>query len=67
MQKDDFHGFSLIVDNYGSYGELTQIIGGDKQIYQELRIPGSYKGYDGYFRYIWDTDGLCKHRCFERN
>ena len=64
MQKSDFHGFSPIVDNYGSYGEISKIRGGDGQIYSRLRIPGEYRGHSGYFEYIWNSDGICNHRCF---
>ena len=33
MSLDDNHGFPNIVDNYGSYGKVTQIIGGDGHPY----------------------------------
>ena len=64
MKRTDFHGFSLIVDNYGSYGELSQTKGGDQQLYSTLRIPGEYLGHSGYFEYMWNSNRICNHRCF---
>ena len=67
MSGSDFHGFSKIVDNYGNYGTQTQITGGDAKIYTRLEIKGNYLGYDGSFVYIWDVNGVCNHRFFERD
>ena len=67
MQKGDFHGFPVIVDNYGAYGNTFQIKGGDGQMYTKLQIPGSYLGYDGYFEYMWARDGSCNHRFFAKH
>jgi hypothetical protein len=64
IQGPDFHGFPLLVDNYGKHGELSVNQGKDGQMYTHLRIPGSYLGYDGYFHYIWDSRGICNHRMF---
>ncbi len=63
---DDFHGFPESVDGFGGYGRQFQEIGGDGSIYTHLEIPGSYKGYDGVFEYIWDADNICNHRKFNR-
>ena len=65
MEWSDFHGFPKIVDNYGDLGSQTEVIGGDGQLYTRLEIGGSYRGYDGYFVYMWDATGICNHRTFE--
>ncbi|MBO4419399.1 MAG: hypothetical protein J5789_06215 [Oscillospiraceae bacterium] len=65
QQQNDFHGFPYVVDNFGSLGQQTQFIGGDGNLYTKLRILGSYKSYEEYFTYIWDTQNKCNHRCFE--
>ncbi len=64
MQGGDLHGFSPLVDNYGSLGEASTIRGGDGMIYTRLRIPGSYLGYDGHFEYMWNSRMVCNHRYF---
>ena len=65
-QQTDFHGFPDVVDNYGGYGNQQIITGNDGNVYTQLQIPGSYKGYDGNFVYIWNENGVCNHRVFER-
>ena len=66
MQSGDFHGFPPLVDNYGALGEKTTIIGGDGMIYTQLRMAGSYLGYDGHFEYMWNSKIVCNHRYFSR-
>lgn len=61
---DDFRGFPESVDGFGGYGKVFQEVGGDNSIYTHLEIPGSYKGYDGVFEYIWDSNNICNHRNF---
>ena len=63
-EQGDNHSFPWIVDNYGSYGNMTQIIGGDGNVYFCLTIAGEYKKHGGYFEYIWNEEGICNHRYF---
>ena len=65
MQQDDYHGFPNIVDNYGGYGYQQSFTGGDGNIYTKLIIPGTYRGHEGAFVYIWNENGMCNHRMFE--
>ena len=65
MQQGDHHSFPEIVDNYGSYGSTTTIVGGDGNVYYRHAISGSYHGNDGHFIYIWDANNNCNHRFFE--
>ena len=65
MSLDDNHGFPNIVDNYGSYGKVTQIIGGDGHPYTKVQIPGFYHGHNGVFEYIYDAEKVCNHRYFK--
>lgn len=61
----DNHCFPREVDNYGAYGEKTYIMGSDGNRYIKLRIPGNYKGNEGYFEYIYSAnDYTCNHRFF---
>lgn len=63
---DDFHGFPEAVDSFGAYGKCFDELGKDGLMYTHLEIPGSYKGYDGYFEYIWNSNKVCNHRLFRQ-
>ena len=61
----DFHGFPDMVDNYGADGQLEDITGGDGVTRTRLRIAGWYRGYEGFFEYIIEPDGITvNHRYF---
>ncbi len=62
---DAFHAFPQIVDNYGTYGNLTTIKGNDSMTYVKLSIQGAFRGYEGNFVYIWNQNMQCNHRFFE--
>lgn len=64
MLLQDYHGFPLIVDNYGSCGTKIIFKGDDGEYYIKVIISGSYKKADGYFEYIYDFNKVCNHRGF---
>lgn len=65
MTWDDFHGFPDIVDNYGVNGKVSSLVGGDDIVRTKVTIEGTYKGKDGVFEYIIESDGVtCNHRTF---
>ena len=65
MQQGDDHLFPAVVDNYGSYGIQTTIVGNDGNSYHRLAIAGSYGNDNGHFVNIWDGRNMCNHRLFE--
>ena len=66
MKQNDFHGFPSDVDAFADMGIISLEMGKDGAYYQHLRIYGSYKGYDGYFEYIKDSNGVINHRLFNK-
>jgi hypothetical protein len=60
----EFHSFPELVRNFESSGTVTDIVGGDGQMYQKLEIPGSYGGREGVFEFIKDAAGNINHRYF---
>ena len=64
MSIDYYHGFPRVVDNYGRYGKVSRIVGGDGITRTKLEIIGSYRGLDGVFEYIIEPNREIKHRLF---
>lgn len=60
----EYHSFPELVKNFEDSGTVTDIVGGDGQLYQKLEIPGSYGGKDGVFEFIKDAAGNINHRYF---
>jgi hypothetical protein len=60
----DFHDFPDIVDNFGGDGQIEEIQGGDGVIRTRVRIAGWYGGYDGFFEYIIEPDGITVNHHF---
>lgn len=46
-------------------GAVKKIIGGDGAAREVLSIPGGYKGREGTFDFIKESDGFINHRKFE--
>ncbi len=68
MKLGDYHSFPESVEGFGVNGKITKITGGDKIVRTKIEIPGSYKGKDGIFEYIIESDGVtCNHRLFKPN
>jgi hypothetical protein len=65
MQLDSFHSFPESVKAFQNDGYITIIKGGDGINRTQLNIPGSYKGYDGVFQFMKETNGLINHRLFK--
>ncbi|MCB0339039.1 MAG: hypothetical protein KDD53_05525 [Bdellovibrionales bacterium] len=65
MKGNDFHGFPKSVEAFASEGKVTKFIGGDGRAYKKLDIVGSYKGREGRFTFIKDSEGNINHRFFE--
>ncbi len=65
MSGTDFHSFPNIVENFSEIGQVIEVVGGDGSVYSHLSIPGTYKGYDGAFKFIKGPDGKINHRMFE--
>ncbi len=64
MKNADFHAFPESVTAFGKSGIVSAIRGGDGVIRRILRIPGSYRGKEGVFEFIKDTEGIINHRLF---
>lgn len=59
-----FHGFPKIVDNYASFGQRRLITGRDGLTRTKITLDGGYKGRDGHFEWIIETDSSVNHRLF---
>lgn len=66
MKTGDFHAFPPEVDNHLRVdGVAETIVGGDGVARTRVRIDGEYRGREGYFEYIFETDGVTiNHRLF---
>ena len=62
--KPDFHGFPQIVDNYATFGQKELIKGRDGITRVKISLEGSYKGQDGYFEWIIESNKSVNHRIF---
>ena len=58
------HSFPRSVDAFEKDGVRFVKKGGDGKIYEHLHIKGSYRGKDGVFEYIKDSNGNITHRFF---
>jgi hypothetical protein len=67
MKQADYHGFPDVVKNFAKEGSASEIVGGDKQTYFKLSIPGSYRGTEGNFEFMKDNNGVINHRQFVPN
>lgn len=67
MQLGDYHAFPDGVTAFEKYGVRSIIKGGDGVEREMLRIPGAYKGKDGFFEFIKEADGSINHRLFRPN
>jgi len=66
MQKGDFHSFPESVKAFQHEGKITKIVGNDRVIRKKLTINGGYKGHDGQFEFIKESNGEIKHRFFKK-
>ena len=60
----DFHGFPKIVDNYANLGQRELIKGKDGINRIRVSLDGGYKGSDGCFEWIIESDKSVNHRLF---
>jgi filamentous hemagglutinin len=52
------------VKGFQDAGQLSKLTGGDGVVRDMLKIPGEYKGKDGVFEFIKESDGSINHRLF---
>lgn len=67
MNKTDdlYHAFPKSVDGYAiKFGKSFSRGGADGNVYQWLRLEGTWGGKAGYFEYIKDANGVINHRMF---
>jgi hypothetical protein len=64
MQQRDFHAFPDSVLAFAQDGKTTTIRGGDGKDRTKLEIPGRYKGKNGTFEFIRESNGVINHRLF---
>jgi filamentous hemagglutinin len=67
MAQEDMHGFPESVRAFECSGVVSKLTGGDGIVRDMLKIPGSYKGKDGFFEFIKEADGTINHRFFREN
>ena len=58
----DYHSCPKVVDSFSRYGKVSKIKGDDGITRQKLEIPGRYKGKEGVFEYIKESNGNINHR-----
>jgi hypothetical protein len=63
----DFHGFPRLVDNYAGLGKTELIKGKDGLTRVKISVEGGYKGQEGYFEWILESDTSVNHRIFIPN
>lgn len=66
MQKGDNHAFPKSVKTFQKEGKVTSVKGGDGIVREKLEIPGSYKGKEGNFEFIKESDGSINHRFVQK-
>lgn len=64
MKQGDFHAFPESVKGFQDAGQLSKLTGGDGVVRDMLKIPGEYKGKQGVFEFIKESDGSINHRLF---
>ena len=62
--NDPFHSYPKEVDAFEKDGVRFFKKGGDGAMYEHLQIRGAYRGKDGVFEYIKDSNGHITHRFF---
>ena len=65
--SDAFHSFPENVKAFQMDGVVTPLKGKDGVIVPILKIPGSYRGREGYFEFIKERDEMINHRFFRPN
>ena len=58
------HGFPKIVDDYAIEGRVSQLTGGDGIPRIKVELDGSFRGKDGVFEWIIESDNTINHRLF---
>lgn len=64
MAQGDLHAFPESVKGFESVGRTFWKEGKDGISRQWLEIPGSYRGQDGVFQFIKESNGEINHRLF---
>ena len=64
--SDAFHSFPENIKAFQMDGVVTPLKGNDGIIRPILKIPGSYRGREGYFEFIRERDGMINHRLFRQ-
>ena len=64
--SDAFHSFPENIKAFQMDGVVTPLKGNDGIIRPILKIPGSYRGREGYFEFIREHDGMINHRLFRQ-
>lgn len=64
MLNNDYHSFPESVTAFEKNGQVIQIIGGDGIKRSKLTIPGWYRGKNGVFEFIKESNGDINHRLF---
>ncbi|RMN07713.1 hypothetical protein ALQ65_200040 [Pseudomonas syringae pv. coriandricola] len=65
IKTGDLHGFPESVTTFQGAGQVTKIKGGDGVVRDMLKIPGEYRGKQGVFEFIKESDGSINHRLFK--
>jgi hypothetical protein len=63
--NNEYHGLPKIVDNYSKYGNVKKIIGRDGVHRTKITIKGSFRGKEGTFEWIIESDNSINHRIFK--
>jgi filamentous hemagglutinin len=64
INTGDLHAFPEGVTTFQGAGQVTKITGGDGVVRDMLTIPGEYRGKEGVFEFIKESDGSINHRLF---
>jgi hypothetical protein len=64
INTGDFHAFPEGVTAFQGAGQVTKITGRDGVVRDLLKIPGEYRGKQGVFEFIKESDGSINHRLF---
>ncbi|HEY0287615.1 MAG TPA: VENN motif pre-toxin domain-containing protein [Pseudomonas sp.] len=65
IKTGDLHGFPESVTTFQGARQVTKITGGDGVVRDMLKIPGEYRGKQGVFEFIKESDGSINHRLFK--
>lgn len=67
MKQGDLHAFPESVKGFQEAGQISKLTGGDGVVRDMLKIPGEYRGKEGFFEFIKEVDGAINHRFFRQN